>query len=367
MTLRSIFAVSLSLITGLCLTACRENSANIAEHQAQEYQQILKNFSLEDLPPVAEKTQALKAPHDPMRITLAHTDALDLPDGNFVISGSDTVSPVTRRLAAAFHDDGYIGTFRLNQSSTGTGMKAMCRGEGVDLVNASRKMKDKERLICDANGITPIIIRLGYDPFVLITNENNDWLKDISRTRLRALFNSQNWNQFNSKSPNKPIRFLAPVRDGGSMAAMTEFVYGDKEHSGLREGLPNAQYYPYNLELTRDLAESPYGLGFASYGKLMKIKQLKVNIIPIDGAIPVVSGGRYPIKRSLYIVTNTMAIQKPEVQSFIAYYLNHSHQAMPPLGFSPLEGLEAQAERRKLIAILGDIMGDENTVSIAQK
>ena len=367
MIARALFAAALSLVS-LSLGACREDVAQSAGYQGQEHQDILKNFSLAELPEIAAQELALlKAPNDPLRVRLSHTDALDLTGGSFVISGSDTVSPITRRLAAQFNDDGYIGTFRLNQSSTGSGMRAMCRGEGVDLVNASRTMKDKERAICDANGIVPVIIRIGYDPFVLITNESNDWLTDISRTRLQALFNSQNWKQFSPKFPDKPIEFFAPVRDGGSMAAMTKFVYGDKNHPGLREGLENAQYYPYNLELTRALTDSPNGLGFASYGKLMKIKQLKVNIIPIDGAIPVVSGGKYPIKRSLYIVTNTTAIKKPEVQSFIAFYLNHSHQAMPPLGFSPLEGREAQEERQKFVAVLDEILGDENTVNITQK
>ncbi len=364
MIARSLFAAALGLY-GLSLNACRESPNRFAEPLG--YESVLESFSLAELPPVADKARALKAPHDPLRIRLNHTDALDLPEGNFVISGSDTVSPITARLAAQFYDDGYAGSFRLNQSSTGSGMKGMCRDEGVDLVNASRKMKDKERAICTANGIVPITIHIGYDPFVLITNQGNDWLTDIPRTRLRTLFSSKNWQQFNSKFPDKPIAFFAPVRDGGSMAAMTKFVYGNKNHPGLRQGLENANYYPYNLELTRALTESPNGLGFASYGKLMKIKQLKVNIIPIDGAIPVVSGAKYPIKRSLYIVTNTEAIKKPEVQSFIAYYLNHSHQAMPPLGFSPLEGREALAERYKFVATLDGVLGEDNTVSIAQK
>ncbi len=366
MIARSLFAAALGLYS-LSLSACRESSGPAEAHQEQRYQDILESFSHAKTSPVAVKAQALSAPHDPLRLHLNHTDALDLPDGNFVVSGSDTVGPITARLATQFYNDGYIGAFRLNQSSTGSGMKAMCRAEGVDLVNASRRMKDKERVICNANGIVPITIHIGYDPFVLITNERNDWLTNIPRTRLRALFNSSNWQQFNSKFPDKPIAFFAPVRDGGSMAAMTKFVYGNKNHPGLREGLKNANYYPYNLELTRALTENPNGLGFASYGKLMKIKQLKVNIIPVDGAIPVVSGEKYPIKRSLYIVTNTEAIKKPEVQSFIAYYLNHSHQAMPPLGFSPLEGREARAERQKFVAVLDSIMGDKNTVSIAQK
>ncbi len=120
-----------------------------------------------------------------------------------------------------------------------------------------------------------------------------------------------------------------------------------------------------DLELTRDLAENPNGLGFASFGKLLKLKQLRVNIIPIDGAKPVTSGDRYPIRRSLYIVTNTEAIKKPEVQTFIAYYLNHSHETMPPLGFAPLEGQDGRAERRKLVRQLDQLMPNSNTVTIS--
>jgi phosphate transport system substrate-binding protein len=303
----------------------------------------------------------LKAPDDPFRIRLSHTDPLDLPVGNFVISGSDTLSPVTQQIATNFHNEGYIGTFRLSQSSTGKGMEAMCQGESIDIINASRRIKSKEKHMCDENNITPIMIKVGYDPFVFITHQDNTWLKGIQKDNLKTLFATRNWSQFDSDFPDKSISFYMPRKNGGAMATMTKFIYDDSQAENIRT-IEKAQYYPYNLELTRDLTKDPTSLGFASFGKLLKLKQLRVNIIPVDGARPVSSGDKYPIKRSLYLVTNSKAIKKPEVQTFIAYYLNHAHTIMPALGFSPLEGQDARMELRTFIDSLNLLMPEKNTV-----
>ncbi len=354
-------AIFIALIN-LSIIACNQQSTASA-YLSASYHNILTNFSLINLPVIETIEPKLKAPKDLLRATLSHPDPLELLHQDFIISGSDTLSPVTRKIAANFHDDGYIGTFHLSQSSTGTGMKAMCRGENIDLVNASRLIKDKEKLICDENDIVPIIIKVGYDPFVLITHESNNWFKDIQRHQLKKLFNSRKWSQFDTSYPDKPIMFYAPTKDGGSMAAMTKFVYGTTDALPLRN-LDNAKYYPYNYELTHDLAEDTMGLGFASFGKLLKLKQLHINTISINGAKPVISGSKYPIKRSLYIVTSSKAIQNPKVQVFIAYYLNNTHKIMPPLGFIPLEGKEAQAEQRKLVSILNQLIPENNSVFI---
>jgi hypothetical protein len=50
------------------------------------------------------------------------------------------------------------------------------------------------------------------------------------------------------------------------------------------------------------------------------------------------------------------------VQTFIAYYLNHTYKIMPSLGFSPLEGWDARAESRKLVMTLGFLLPESNTV-----
>ena len=361
MSQRLIMALWVVLIH-LGIMGC-DNTSQQSGYVAISHYSILQKFHLINQPIIKTSKPALKAPKDPLRLKLLHPEPLALPHEDFSVSGSDTLSPVTRKIVANFHDDGYIGTFRLNQSSTGTGMKAMCRGETIDLVNASRLIKEKEKQLCAENGIVPITIKVGYDPFVLITHENNTWFKDIKRHQLKKLFNSQTWSQFNPNYPNNPIMFYAPQKDGGSMAAMTKFVYGTKEAPNLRQ-LDNANYYAYNYELTHELAEDPMSLGFASFGKLLKLKQLHINTISINGHKPVISGSNYPIKRSLYIVTSTKAIQNPKVQAFIAYYLNNTHKIMPPLGFVPLEGQEALIEQKKLVNTLKQLIPDKKTISI---
>ncbi|MEE9329533.1 MAG: substrate-binding domain-containing protein [Parvularculaceae bacterium] len=346
----------------LCLAGCDQDKEGFRTGRLNNDIDTIRNFTIDPPPAIEIPVPKLRAPDDPLRLRLHHIDPITLADAIFYIDGSDTISPVTQWVYEEFNDEGFIGTFRMNQSSTGTGMKALCRGEAIDLVNASRRMKASERAICDANNIEPVHIKIGYDPFVLITHADNDWLTQISRAQLGQVFKSNQWRQINPNYPDRPLTFYVRGKTSGSMDAMTEFVYGDKTAPFIRE-VENGHFYDYELELTRDLAEDPNGIGFASFGKLAILKQLKVKIIPIDKARPVTSGALYPINRSLYIVTSKEALKKTVVQTFIAHYLNRAHEAMPPLGFAPLEGREARRERLKFIANLTALDADNVTVS----
>ncbi|MEE9326987.1 MAG: substrate-binding domain-containing protein [Cocleimonas sp.] len=351
------------LLMTLTLTACKHKSENASTERSISHNAILKGFTFGS--PLTKKSVEadLKAPTYTLKNVLSHTDPLDLGTSNFVISGSYTLWPVTRKIVTSFNNDGYIGSINLSQSTTSHSMKAMCRGEKVEIVNASHRLTSAEQDMCDETGTSPIYIKVGYDPLVLITHESNNLFEHIPFNRLKELFASTNWSQFNTDFPDKPIEFYLPKKNDGAMAVMSEALYDSAKAPTLRN-LPNAHYYPFNLELTHDLAENPTGLGFVSFGKLLKLQQSYMKIIPINGRTPIKSGSKYPIKRGLYLVTNTKAIQKPEVQTFIAYYLNHVHKVMPTLGFTPLGDTDAKEERTKLIGILNLLMPEGNPVSL---
>ncbi len=366
--MRVVIVITLLTSFMISLTGCEKEHNVSGIGSTVNHNDIIKGFIFTSQPPLPA-LKIVDADHKIPRYTLqarlSHTDPLDLPLGNIVISGSDTLWPVTRQIATEFYNDGYIGTILLSQSKTIHGMQAMCKGEGIDIVNASHAIRSSEQDVCDKYGITPVYVKVGYDPLVLIAHESNTWLNNIQYNRLKELFASTNWSQFNPDFPDKPIELYVPRKNDGAMAVMTESIYGDAKVSTLRN-LKNAHYYPFNLELTRDLAENPTGLGFVSFGKLLKLKRSHMKVIPIDEVKPNDPGNNYPIKRALYIVTHTKAIQKPEVQTFIAYYLNYVHKAMPALGFIPLEGRDAKNEQRKLVEILEKIMPEGNSVSFSK-
>ncbi|WP_409432615.1 substrate-binding domain-containing protein [Litorimonas sp. RW-G-Af-16] len=346
---------NLCLLGSFCfaLAGCVDQSSSGANDSSLSAERILSTFQTELDAPSDNNAAADKADHSqlsPPDDWLPLIDPLDLPNGVITIAGSDTLSPVTIDLADSFYDDGYVGMFSISQSSTGTGMRAMCRGEGVDIVNASRPISASERALCAQNGIKPIMFKVGYDPFVLLTHPSNTWLKSVRRAELPALFKAENWSEFNQAAPNVPIQFHVPSQDSGAMRAMLEYVFGtvNVDYDTVFKG---AEFYSFNLELTRDLAKDPHALGFASYGKILQLKQLKTNIIPIDGYSPVESGAAYPVKRSLYLYTHQAAFEKPEVQSFVAYYYNNTYRVMPELGFAPIEGAEAASRRRAYQAL----------------
>ena len=72
--------------------------------------------------------------------------------GNIVIDGSSTVYPITEIVAEEFSIVNPKIRISIAESGTGGGMKKFIEGE-IDIVNASRKIKDSELEQAKNNGI----------------------------------------------------------------------------------------------------------------------------------------------------------------------------------------------------------------------
>lgn len=361
----NVIAILLLCISIVFLSACEPETSNKNTIPSIDYQRIVAGFSYQQPAPIKEKEETVAA-ENYLKLSLTYPDPLKITPATTVIDGSNTLFPVTQIMIDEFYDEGYAGLFRMNQSSTGAALASMCKQSGIDIVNATRKMEAEEKSICKQHDVVPITIQIGFDPFVLITHPDNTWMTDISQERLPSIFTSTAWSVIDPEYPEEEIRFFLPEKYGDTMNAMTELVYGYQDEPYIRFAR-NASFYPYNLELTQDLSEDTYGIGFASFGKLQKIQQLNLRILPVDNMHPIRSGPDYPIKRSLYLITTRKALRKPEVHSFIAHYLNRSYAIMPTQGFSPLNGMEGRYTRYNYIEAVKSVQdGDEEPVQVTR-
>ena len=81
--------------------------------------------------------------------------------GEILIDGSSTVFPVTQAVAEEFtaiHSDVAIS---VGVSGTGGGFKKFCPGETM-ISDASRPIKDKEKALCEENGVGYLEIQVRY-------------------------------------------------------------------------------------------------------------------------------------------------------------------------------------------------------------
>ncbi|MDP3458790.1 MAG: substrate-binding domain-containing protein [Hyphomonas sp.] len=155
------------------------------------------------------------------------------------IVGSSTVSPFSRTIAERFGATTSFSTPIVESTGTGGGFKAFCAGVGAaqpSISNASRPIKDSERNLCIASGVTSITeIPLGYDGIV-VANAKEGVTYDLTKQELylalaKDIPDGQGgfkpnpykmWNEVAPNLPAKPILVLGPPPTSGTRDAFVE-------------------------------------------------------------------------------------------------------------------------------------------------
>jgi phosphate transport system substrate-binding protein len=167
------------------------------------------------------------------------------------IVGSSTVAPFSRTIAERFGATTRFPSPIVESTGTGGGFKAFCEGVGplkASISNASRPMKDSERELCAAAGVTKITeIPLGYDGIVVALSKQGPDI-DITLTELyQAVAKDlpdgrggyipnpyRMWNEINPNLPASPIVVLGPPPTSGTRDAFVEIGL-EKGAAGIPE------------------------------------------------------------------------------------------------------------------------------------
>ena len=92
------------------------------------------------------------------------------------VAGSGTVYPFMALAAEQFGQNGTFKTPIVEATGTGGGFKLFCEGTGAatpDINDASRKIADSEKQLCQKNGVGDIVeIPIGYDGIVIAGNKD---------------------------------------------------------------------------------------------------------------------------------------------------------------------------------------------------
>jgi phosphate transport system substrate-binding protein len=155
------------------------------------------------------------------------------------VVGSSTVSPFSRTIAERFGATTGFSTPIVESTGTGGGFKAFCGGVGPaqpSISNASRPIKESERELCTAAGVTSITeIPLGYDGIVLANAKEGPQFDLTKQELYLALAKDipdgqggfkpnpyKNWNDVAPNLPAKPILVLGPPPTSGTRDAFVE-------------------------------------------------------------------------------------------------------------------------------------------------
>lgn len=248
------------------------------------------------------------------------------------IVGSSTVFPFSTAVAEQFGQKTSFKTPVVESTGSGGGIKLFCGGVGEntpDITNASRRMKEKELKTCNANGVTPVEVTVGFDGIVLANSKSGPSLNLTLPQVFLALAKEvpvdgklvanpyKKWSDIDPSLPAEKIEVLGPPPTSGTRDAFEELAMenGCKGVAGAKElGLVKKKCMEIREDgayveagendnlIVQKLEANPAAIGIFGFSYLDQNAD-KIKGAQIDSVAPtfeLIAEGKYPVSRSLY-------------------------------------------------------------------
>ena len=273
--------------------------------------------------------------------------------GTIEIDGSSTVFPVSEAVAEEFrkvHPDVRVN---VGVSGTGGGFKRFTAGE-TDISDASRPIKDAEAQSAADNGIEYYPLRVAMDGLSVLVNPNNDFVECLTTDQLKAIWEPgssvQKWSDIDPSWPDNDIVLYGPDTDSGTFDYFTEEIMGEAQLSR-----PDYTASADDNVLVQGIAGGRYSLGYFGYSYYIE-NQDKIKLVAVDsgnGCVTptseTIENGTYsPLARPLFIYVSKQSMQRPEVKTFVEFYLDNAAELATEVGYIRL-GEAEYASNRALI------------------
>ena len=261
------------------------------------------------------------------------------------VDGSSTVYPITEAVAEEFLKmKKQAVQVTVGISGTGGGFKKFCRGE-TDVSDASRPISAKEMQACAEAGIKYVELPVAFDALTVVVNPKNTWIKELKVEELKKMWEPAaqakitQWNQVNPAWPNAPLKLFGPGADSGTFDYFTDAING-KEKASRGDFTASEDDNVLVQGVSRDVNALGY-FGMAYYEE-NKDKLRAVPIVDKGGkavgpSLETVMDGTYqPLARPIFIYVSDKAMQRPEVNEFIQFYLKNAPDLVKEVGYVPL-------------------------------
>ncbi len=262
------------------------------------------------------------------------------------IDGGAVGFPIHQAVAEEFQKVKPDAQVSVASSGTGGGMSKFCAGE-IDIVGASRSIRDEEIKRCKSKGIDFVELPVALDGIAVIVNRKNDFAKCLTIAELKKVWNSKstnkitNWNQVNPKFPNQKLKLYAPASDTGTFDYFTQAVTGKAKNS-------RTDYTPSHNQnvLVQGIAGDANALGYVGISYYME-NQDKLNLVAVQNPqgecekpVPldnVVKNIYTPLSRPLFIYVSKKSLDtKPQVKEFVNFYIENSWKWVDSVGYVAL-------------------------------
>ena len=324
-----------------------------------------------DAPPAteAQPTEAVEPPateapaEDPLAMF-----APDAVSGDIIAAGSSTVFPLSERMKQRFEEEGFTGNLTVDSIGSGAGIERFCVAGETDIANSSRAIRDTEIESCSTINRTPVEFQVGIDALAVTVSAENDFATDVTLQELALIFSTAtNWSDVRPEWPNEPILRFSPGTDSGTFDYFVEAIMtstlDDEATEDVDEGqqaiLESAgtQFSEDDNVLVQGVEGSPYAIGYFGYAYYQE-NQGALKTLSINGIEPnaeTAESGEYPISRPLFIYSDAAIMQeKPQVASFIWFYLNNVNNEILDVGYFPVSEAKMQENLDAWNAAVGE-------------
>lgn len=274
--------------------------------------------------------------------------------GDIRIDGSSTVFPITEAIAEEFRTEQPDVKVTVGVSGTGGGFKKFGRGE-IDINDASRPIKEQEAAACKENNVKYLELKVAYDGLVVVVSNENTWVDHFTVDELKKIWEPAaqekitKWNQIRSSWPAEEFNLYGPGVASGTYDYFTEVIVGE---SGSSRGDYTAS--EDDNVLVQGVSGDKNGIAFFGMAYYEENKE-KLKLVGVDNGNGVVipsmetikSGSYSPLSRPVFIYVTDAAAKRPEVASFIEFYLTNASVLVPDVGYIPLTDDEYKSETEK--------------------
>jgi len=262
------------------------------------------------------------------------------------IDGGAVGFPIHQAVAEEFQKANHDAQVSVASSGTGGGISKFCNGD-IDVVGASRAIRDEEIKACRKKRIEVIELPIALDGLAVIVNRRNNFAKCLTIKELNTIWNSKStnkvtsWNQVNSKFPNQPLKLYAPASDTGTFDYLTQAVTGKAKNS-------RTDYTPSHNQnvLVQGVAGDVDALGYVGISYYLA-NQDKLNLVAVESPkgkcetpVPldnVVKNIYLPLSRPLFIYVSKRSLDsEPAVKKFVNFYLENSWKWVDQVGYVAL-------------------------------
>lgn len=272
--------------------------------------------------------------------------------GKISIDGSSTVYPITEAVAEEFRATYPDVKVNIGVSGTGGGFKKFVVGQ-IDISNASRPIKDKEVSDAKKNKINYLELAVAYDGLTVVVNKKNNWVDYLTTEELKKIWDKDSrvkmWSDIRPTWPARAIKLYGPGTDSGTFDYFTEAINGKAQQS-------RGDYTKSEDDnvLVTGVAGDQDSLGYFGYAYFKensgKIKAVAIHngeksVLPEDKTIT--NGSYRPLSRKIYIYVNSDSLKRPELNTFIDFYLKSGQNLVHEVGYTALSKDDYSKELKK--------------------